>query len=379
MIKEGLTLAARFLRRVKGLLLCLPAFLLTACLPTVQEFHPAVQSPVLEEKQVVASDGANLPLRAWLPEQKPWAVVLALHGFNDYSRGFEPMGQYLSSEGVAVYAFDQRGFGAAPRPGIWAGIPNLSRDLRDAVSVLRERYPTLPLYVLGESMGAAIAAVTYAESDAPPVNGLIFSAPAVWGNHQLPLTYRMVLNMGAYTLPWKKVTGKNLNILATDNIPALVQMGKDPLVIKATRIDAIHGMVKLMDEAAESAPRLKTPLMIVYGKHDQVIPRRPVRAFVDELETPYRLSYYANGYHLLLRDLQYDVVMEDLLAWMRNPAEPLPSGFDSDWEKFLPPLKLKSTVKSMTAQNEAPDARDAKQESEKDFRLSPASYRNSRN
>jgi len=55
---------------------------------------------------------------SWLPDGTPGAIVLALHGFNDYSNAFATTGQAFAASGIAVFAYDQRGFGAggAARP-----------------------------------------------------------------------------------------------------------------------------------------------------------------------------------------------------------------------------------------------------------------------
>src|SRR5262249_47536372 len=42
------------------------------------------------------------------------AVILALHGFNDYSHAFAMPGPLWAEQGIATYAYDQRGFGGTP-------------------------------------------------------------------------------------------------------------------------------------------------------------------------------------------------------------------------------------------------------------------------
>src|SRR5690348_9841856 len=71
-------------------------------------------TPHLESDAIIMSDGARLPLRVWLPSGPVKAVVLALHGFNDYSNAFATPGEALAWRGIATYAYDQRGFGKAP-------------------------------------------------------------------------------------------------------------------------------------------------------------------------------------------------------------------------------------------------------------------------
>jgi len=58
-----------------------------------------------------------------------------------------------------TYAYDQRGFGKSPTRGRWPGTDTLVEDARAVAALLHERYPDLPIYVVGESMGGALALV----------------------------------------------------------------------------------------------------------------------------------------------------------------------------------------------------------------------------
>src|SRR6266852_4390047 len=68
---------------------------------------PAVlgsRSASLASDRFIAGDGVALPLRAWLPNGKPSAIVLALHGLNDYSNAFALPAPGFLAQGIAVYA-----------------------------------------------------------------------------------------------------------------------------------------------------------------------------------------------------------------------------------------------------------------------------------
>ena len=109
-------------------------------------------------------------------------------------------------------------------------------------------------------------------------------------------------------------------------------LGRDPLVIKKTRVDTIWGLVNLMDAALASAPRLRAPLLVMYGAHDEIIPKRPIRRFVGALPrdpTDRRtFVYYQHGYHMLLRDLEGPTVDADVAQWILTPGLPLSAGAD---------------------------------------------------
>jgi alpha-beta hydrolase superfamily lysophospholipase len=302
-----------------------------ACAPTIKVPGPPIVEPRLDAGAVVAADGARLPLRAWLPGGHAKAVVVAAHGFNDYSNAFDGLGGYLAGQGIAVYAFDQRGFGAAPNVGYWAGESAMADDLATTVLLIRRRYRDVPVYLLGESMGGALVMVTMARPGAPPVDGVVLSAPAVWGRDSMTLLERGALWVTSHTMPWLTLTGEGLNILPSDNLDMLRALGRDPLVIKKTRVDAIHGLCDLMDAAQAAAPELRVPALVLYGEHDEVVPAAPTYRMMRRLPNtaaPQVMAVYANGYHMLLRDLQAPVVWGDIAAWIVAPGQPLPSGAD---------------------------------------------------
>jgi alpha-beta hydrolase superfamily lysophospholipase len=148
----------------------------------------------------------------------------------------------------------------------------------------------------------------------------------------MPFSYRASLWLAAHLLPGMKLTGEGLDVQASDNIPMLIALGRDPLVIKETRVDAVYGLVRLMDAAdrAAAAPRAAVPLLILCGERDEIVPPDATRAFLKRLAEPYRVAAYPQGYHMLLRDLQAAVVYEDVLAWLDDHAAALPSGADGE-------------------------------------------------
>jgi acylglycerol lipase len=296
----------------------------------------APAAPQLAEDRMIMADGTALPLRVWLPKGDIKAVVLAVHGFNDYSNAFEGPGRALAAYGIATYAYDQRGFGAAPLHGLWPGRWQLADDLTTASRLIRARHPGRKLYVMGESMGAAVAIVAVTGETGTPrpdADGLILVAPAVWGRQTMGLVERSALAVGMRLMPTVTVSGRGIiRITPSDNNEMLRGLARDPLVIKSTRIDAIYGLVDLMDAAFASAPRLDMPLLYLYGQRDEIVPKKPTELMIEHLPTTsrgiQRLAWYANGYHMLMRDLDAAVVMSDIAGWIAQRRAPLPSGAD---------------------------------------------------
>jgi len=281
-------------------------------------------------EQFVSFDGAELGLTAWLPaeDEEPRAVIIGLHGMNDYANTFYLMGPWFAERGVALYAYDARGFGRSPRRGVWAGEQLMTEDLRTAVTVARRAHPGAKIVVVGDSMGSAEAIATFGAENAPEIDRLVLVAPAVWGWSTLPNQYALALWVGAHTFPWRAVQpprGVVRTRTASDNREALLQAGRAPHMIWSTRIDAVYGLVGLMETASERAANLDGDVLFLYGANDQIIPRNSANAAARRLPPTARTALYEHGWHWLLRDLQREVVYADILAFIDDPGAPLPS------------------------------------------------------
>jgi len=290
--------------------------------------------PALEETRLVAADGAALPLATWTPVGRPWAAAVALHGFNDYRQAFVEVGSELAERGIAVYAYDQRGFGAGPGRGYWHGSAAMIADFRLAVRLVRARHPGLPVFAIGESMGGAVVLAAANEPGGGGADGVVLIAPAVWGASTMPLIQQGALWAMSHALPWFPLTAQGLPIQPSDNIAMLRRLGADPWIIKATRADAVHGLTRLMDQALEAAPHLKGPALVLYGADDDIVPKAPtcrmIRALPAAPEGAWRIALYPEGHHMLTRDLAGRMPIDDIAAWMTAPDRPIPSGAEID-------------------------------------------------
>jgi acylglycerol lipase len=307
-----------------------------SCAPTVQRAQPQLdETPAgphfnVEAHRFFSFDGAPLGLSAWLPPegQEPWAVIIGLHGMNDYGEAFYLAGPWFAERGVAVYAYDARGFGRSPDRGVWGGEQLMTEDLRAAVNTARRMYPESVLAVVGDSMGSATAIAAFGSSAPPNADRLILTAPAVWGWSTMPDAYAVALWVGAHSFPWRAVTpprGVQRRIVASDNIEMLRRLGRDPNMLFETRIDAVYGLVSLMETASRRTSRLTGDVAFLYGSNDQIIPRRSALAAAERLPATARTAEYEHGYHMLLRDNQREVVYADILSYLRDPDAPFPS------------------------------------------------------
>ncbi|NKB43480.1 MAG: alpha/beta fold hydrolase [Alphaproteobacteria bacterium] len=312
---------------------------LAACASRVAPTGSLSVNPSITETAFLTADGLSLPLRHWLPDSDLAGVVLAVHGFNDYSKSFDVVpgapgvGPVLAAKGFAVYAYDQRGFGASPHAGLWPGEDQITSDFADLARVLDRRHPDVPLYALGVSMGGAVMITAMAADNPPPVDAAVLVAPAVWSRSTMPFLYRVALWLGARTMPGAKPTGRGLGRRASDNIEMLRDAARDPLFIKETRIDSIYGLSNLMDRAQSQIGKMPVPTLYVYGARDEIIPRGATEKALERFlnnSADRRLGFYDTGWHMMLRDLQAETVLDDIASFLGDATQPLPSGAETD-------------------------------------------------
>ncbi len=276
--------------------------------------------PAIEGDRYITRDGVPLGLQYWDAE-KPHTIIVALHGMGDYSNAFAMPGRWWAQHGITTYAYDQRGFGRSPNAGLWASSDIMRRDFADFVDVVRARFPGLPVFALGESMGGAVVMSAMASATPPQVDGVILSAPAVWGWRTLPVSHRAALWLAAHSTPWWKLSGEGLHLVPSDNIPMLRALARDPLYQHKARADAVYGLVTLMDEGYDAAPRMGTaPVLFLYGDNDQIIPRGPTEEVAAKFGPNATVKHYSHGYHMLLRDLEAETVWQDVADWISARA-----------------------------------------------------------
>jgi acylglycerol lipase len=312
---------------------------LSACAPYVQPpLHPAASftgpaiQPTNETTGVfVMEDGARLPYLHWAPQGRPTAVIVALHGMNDHDASFRLAGPWWAEHGVETFAYDQRGFGQAPGRGVWAGQERMVEDVRQAVALVRAQRPGVPVAVVGESMGGSVAIAAFASDRPPAADRVILMAPGVWGWSSQPLANRAALWVAARALGEAALEPPEFVIeliRASSNTAELVRNGRDPDSILSTRMDTLSGLVDIMETASRHLGEIRAPTLLMYGAHDQIVEKGPMKRALQRAGSPasLRTAYYKDGWHLLIRDLDAEVVYRDVLAYLADPAAPLPSG-----------------------------------------------------
>jgi alpha-beta hydrolase superfamily lysophospholipase len=262
-----------------------------------------------------ASDGADIPYRVWHARDAQ-AAVLLLHGAFDYSAAFDEIGPRLARRGFAALAIDQRGFGASASRGTWAGARRMVEDASDAAAFLLGRVPAkIPLFVLGESMGGAVAIHTAAARAVPRLRGLVLAAPGALASafRQRVLTSLAAIARalaGDAELVFERLSGWELTPAAA------VRLIGDPLVMRQIRPEMLGGMANLAFESLDQARRVDVPVLTMVGARDEIIRRTCVRRLFDNLAGDKDWRVVPDAPHLLLHWRRSAEVLREACRWM---------------------------------------------------------------
>lgn len=203
----------------------------------------------LDGDRLTVGDGVVLPAMRWPAKTGPHAVVLALHAYGDYRRSFRLAGPWFAAKGMELIAYDQRGFGETGSRGIWPGADDLIQDFGDAVAAIGAAFPDLPIYVLGESMGAAVALTALASGEVVGVDKLMVAAPGLRGDMPLGQLHDSVLRLAALALPWLAVELRRGGRPWLDPSEA-ARLADDPLILRKLSVGTYEGLVDLATMAS---------------------------------------------------------------------------------------------------------------------------------
>jgi len=308
--------------QIKRSLFLLILILILSLLP-----FATAQAKNREEKEEIqvqerALEGNNTaPCISWTnPIIKPRAVLLCIHGLGLYSGSYQNFGVRMARQGIATYAIDVRGFGSWMKAQGHAQIDFVDclNDVQSALKAIRAANPGLPVFLLGESMGGAIA--LRANSLFPElIDGLISSVPAGERFKQKKEDLKVALDF--LKGPNKQFDiGKSIVDQATDN-PALRKDWEDnPLDRMDLSAKELMQFQKFMNENHDSVKSItKTPVLMIQGTEDKLV--KPTGTWDLFIEIPSREKTFlaVPSEHLVFEDQQdknraFDVHIDHTIA-----------------------------------------------------------------
>jgi alpha-beta hydrolase superfamily lysophospholipase len=270
------------------------------------------------------ADGLDLHCRSWTPTD-PRGVLVIVHGLAEHGGRFRTTAEFFAAQGWVVFAGDLRGHGLSPdAPG--GGRVHVRRftdyfmDVEAFTDVARQANESLPLFLLGHSMGGLIA-ISYLLQHPADLTGAVISSPAL-GTHpefRPPLALRLLVGLLSRLAPRARFPS-DLDSSALSRDPAVVQAYlDDPLVSRKVSARWYAELVKAIKLAHEQAGALRTPILLMQSGADRLVdPAAPARWAAAAPAGLVEQVTWEGFYHEMFNEPGKERVRDRTLAWLRE-------------------------------------------------------------
>lgn len=237
-------------------------------------------------------DQTPIFIKIWKPEMEPKAIIQLSHGMAEHIGRYEEFGKIFAQKGYLVFGNDHRGHGQTGLKqgllGYFANENGFSKtvdDLKNVAEHVKAKYPTLPFYLFGHSMGSFIAR-NYIQTYSNRIDGLILSGTGYYPPAVIKSAKQMAKQIPAKEpsdLMNKLVFGKNNKRISPNHTP-FDWLSRDKDEVSKYIADPLSGFVptgqffidlfkgiEIMQSANRNALiRKDLPILFISGDHDPI-------------------------------------------------------------------------------------------------------------
>ncbi len=271
-----------------------------------------------KESRYIGFDGTRMFLALWRPDDdKPRALVVALHGLGSHAGDMKNIGEYLSDRGIAVFAPDMRGFGHySGIKGHVMSFEEYVEDIQNLVMQVKDQYLNKITYLFGASLGA-INAIRYVVRYPRVVDGLLLQCPAVSQNLNIGIGKQFVGNLLSL-LNVKRYVDIGIDYADVSRSPENIEkLEKDPLRVNIVTPRFGIEALKASKDAFRASSVITMPVIIQQAGADILVIPEKSKEFFDNLSSSDKTwKLYEGLYHQLHEEPEKEQVLGDLYSWL---------------------------------------------------------------
>uniref|UniRef100_A0A7N5K694 Monoglyceride lipase n=1 Tax=Ailuropoda melanoleuca TaxID=9646 RepID=A0A7N5K694_AILME len=231
--------------------------------------------PYQDLPHLVNADGQYLFCRFWKPTGTPRALIFVSHGAGEHCGRYDELAQMLAGLGLLVFAHDHVGHGQSEGERmVVSDFHVFIRDVLQHVDTMQKDYPGLPVFLLGHSMGGAIAILTAAERPSH-FSGMVLISPLVLANPESATTFKVDL------------------------------YNSDPLICHAgLKVCFGNQLLNAVTRVERALPKLTLPFLLLQGSADRLCDSKGAYLLMESAKSQDKtLKIYEGAYHVLHKEL----------------------------------------------------------------------------
>lgn len=263
--------------------------------------------------------GAKLHWQKWLPDDKPKAMILLVHGYAEHAGRYQYFAEHCAGKGYAVFAIDHWGHGKSDgTPGF---VPQFS-VFRDGVDQLfghaRQDFSDLPAMLVGHSMGGLISA-TYLLTEQSKFAACVLSGPAIKAAEEPSAFLKAISGFLSRFFPRLGVLELDPNGVSRD--PKVVaDYLADPLVYNGKMGARLAAeMLANMTIVQENAEQISLPMLLLHGGKDSLAAVEGSEFLDRHISSGEKqLKIYPELFHEIFNEPEKDIVLNDMTDWLNK-------------------------------------------------------------
>ncbi|MDD2275131.1 MAG: lysophospholipase [Smithellaceae bacterium] len=267
-----------------------------------------------------AQDGTPIYWKGWTPDDaaRVKAVVHVIHGYAEHiDRYGNVVGELLPAD-YAVFGTDHRGHGKSEgkRGHVLSFQEFIDDEKQFQRDVIRAKFPNLPCFVLGHSMGSLIA-MNFVEQSAEGIRGLVLSGTGSRPGTDIPKILLAATRILSSLLPSIHVKSPLPPEFISRDPEVVRAYVEDPLVYNVITPRLAHEMNRYVVIGAQNAGRIQIPVLIQLGSRDTAFSgQKELFEMVGAKDKTFKL--YEGLKHEVYNELLEDRtrVLADLRTWL---------------------------------------------------------------
>jgi len=263
--------------------------------------------------------GVDLYRQEWLPDVRPRAAVVLVHGVGEHSGRYGRLVGPLTEAGYAVYAYDHRGHGRSSGPRVHIDRWEQYRaDLATHLAFVAEQTPGCPTVLYGHSMGSLVV-LDYLLDRREGLAGAVISGaalePAGVGSPALIAIARVLSRIAPH---FSMSLGIDPGSLTRDP-EALAAYSADELIEPKATMRWGTESLDTVERIKQGMGTIDLPILVVHGGADPLNLPSGARALYDALPNPDKtLHVYPDVHHEPHNDLDHEQLAADVAEWLRH-------------------------------------------------------------
>lgn len=263
-----------------------------------------------------SQDGLEMFAQSWEPADTPKAVVSLVHGLGEHSARYAHVGKAFTDAGFALAGFDLRGHGKSGGPrGHLPSFDAFMDDIAGFQKQLDERFPNLPRFLYGHSLGG-ILVLNYVLRRKPEFVGVISTGAGMrTALEEQKAKVAMAKVLGAL-MPGVAIPSGLDPTSISRNEDVVKAYANDPLVHDRMSLGFGKIMLSVIPWTFEHAHEFSLPLLIMHGTGDKLGYPRGSEEFASYVKQDCTLKLWNGMYHELHNEPEQDDVFALTIEWM---------------------------------------------------------------